>query len=68
MAKEFMRDLVIVPVWTLLMLGAMGQMALAGNVAPYPGTVVLETKHSYKGLVARLDEIFAAIAADATKG
>ena len=55
MRREFIRDCAIVLAWVLLMLAAMGQMAWAGNPAPYPGTVVIETKHAYKDLVARLD-------------
>ena len=56
MRKEFTRDIAIVLAWLLLTLAAMGQAAWAGNATPYPGTQIIETKHSYKDLVARLDE------------
>ena len=56
MRKDFMRDLAIVLAWALLTMTAMGTAAWAENPTPYPGTMIAETKHSYKDLVARLDE------------
>jgi uncharacterized protein (DUF302 family) len=55
MRTNFMRDLAIVLTWALLTLAVMTGAAWAGNPAPYPGTEVIATKHSYKDLVARLD-------------
>lgn len=56
MRKEFARDLAIVLTWALLTLAAMTSAAWAGNATPHPGTQIIATKHSYKDLVARLDE------------
>ncbi len=56
MRKEFLRDMAVVLAWTLLTLAVMTGAARADNTAPYPGTQIIATKHSYKDLVARLDE------------
>ena len=55
MRKDFKRDLAIVLSWALLTMAALGQAAWAENATPYPGTVVVGTKHSYKDLVAGLN-------------
>jgi uncharacterized protein (DUF302 family) len=39
----------------VMVLLAVGQAARAENPTPYPGTVVLQTGHSYADLVSRLD-------------
>ena len=56
MRKELLRDMAVVLAWTLLTLTVMTGAARADNTAPYPGTQIIGTKHSYKDLVARLDE------------
>ncbi len=55
MRKEFMRDLTLVLAWAALTLAVMTGTAWAGNPAPWPGTQIIATQHSYKGLVTRLD-------------
>ncbi len=39
----------------LLIVTAAAEPARAGNATPYPGTQVIETTHSYKDLIGRLD-------------
>ena len=56
MRKEILRCPVIVMTWAALTLAAATGAAWAENPTPYPGTQIIETKHSYKDLVARLDE------------
>lgn len=56
MRRSYLTDWIMVLAWMLLMLLAMGQFARAENPTPYPDTRVIETKHAYKDLVARLDE------------
>ena len=56
MKRGFLRDAAVVAVWAALTLAAMTGAAWAGNPTPYPGTQIIETKHSYKDLDARLDE------------
>jgi len=56
MRKEFTRDLAMAMTWALLTLAVMAGAAWAENPAPYPGTVVIGTEHSYTDLVASLDE------------
>ena len=55
MRKSYLTDGIMVLAWMSLMLLAMGQMARAENPTPYPDTRVIETKHTYKDLVTRLD-------------
>lgn len=55
MRNSYLTDGIMVLAWMSLMLLAMGQIARAENPTPYPDTRVIETKYSYKDLVARLD-------------
>jgi len=55
MRREFTRDIAMVLAWAMLTLAVTTGAAWAGNPTPYPDTQVIDTKHSYKDLVARLD-------------
>lgn len=55
MRKEFMRDLTLVLTWAALTLAVTAGAAWAENPAPYAGTQIIATQHSYKDLIARLD-------------
>jgi len=55
MKRGFLRDAAVVAVWAALTLAATAAMAWAGSATPYPGTMVIETKHTYTDLVSRLD-------------
>lgn len=56
MRKQILRYPGIVITWAALTLAVMTGTAWAENPTPYPGTQIIETNHSYKDLVARLDE------------
>lgn len=56
MQREFIRAVAMAATWAALTLAAMTATAWAANPTPYSGTQIIETKHSYKDLVARLDE------------
>ena len=55
MKRVILRDGLMLLAGALLIVTAAAEPARAENPTPYPGTQVIETTHSYKDLIGRLD-------------